>query len=68
MASDGGHQHECRLCGLAMRSADDVVLLRGELFHVGCAEPAFASSPAWRHATFGDLDMLALGKGRGALG
>ena len=36
----------CRLCGCAIRPADDAALLAGEYFHAPCAEPAFSGTPA----------------------
>jgi len=54
----------CRLCGCAIRPADDAALLAGEYFHAPCAEPAFSGTPAWRHLKVGDLNMLAQGLGR----
>ncbi|MEI8240275.1 MAG: hypothetical protein WCI22_12740 [Actinomycetota bacterium] len=52
-----------RLCGIGLRDGDDVARLDGELFHAPCAEPAFRSSPAWRHVEVGVLNGLAAGAG-----
>jgi len=64
MTIEGRPGSSCRLCGCRLRATEDLVRLRGELFHVSCAEPALRDSPAWREREVGTLNQLVAGIGR----
>lgn len=56
----------CRLCGVAIRDEDSIVVIRDEPLHAPCAEVAFRDSDEWEHTSVTTLSQWARGIGWGS--